>query len=86
MTLRRARSVEEMLPARRDPDDPANLRVVGQMMDIWFRMSPKTRTPGVRRFRDIREADEGNGDPYGSENPELIALWETATGGRWPGS
>lgn len=68
MTVQRYRSVEEMPPPWRHPDDPQNLRAVARMLALYRIMNPNAPAPrGVRRFRTIQEANAERGDPYRRE-------------------
>jgi hypothetical protein len=69
MPVFRFRSVEEMPPAWRQPDDPRNLRIVAQMLALYRRFCgvDAIRTPGVQRFRSIQEANAARRDPYRQE-------------------
>jgi hypothetical protein len=71
MPVDRFRSIEEMRPMWRDPDDPENLRDVAMMMSLCLRLSPAPK-PGVRRFRSIEEANEDRGDPLRQARPDLV--------------
>ncbi|HVT44327.1 MAG TPA: hypothetical protein VMT00_08045 [Thermoanaerobaculia bacterium] len=68
MKVEKYRSVEEMPPPWRDPDDPGNLRRIAAMMSVWFRMNPRPE-PGVRRFHSVTDANRERRDPY-RETPE----------------
>lgn len=72
MPVERFRSIEEMQPIWREPDDPANLRDVAMMMSLHLRLSPPP-SPGVRRFRSIEEANAERGDPIRQAKPELFS-------------
>lgn len=51
MGVKKYRSVEDMPgPPPRRPLDPDNLRLVLGMMELARRLSPRPRTPGVRKF------------------------------------
>ncbi len=62
MPVEKYRSIEEMPPVWRDPDDPGNLRRVAMMMAFHQRLAPPPE-PGVRRFRSFDEAKAERGDP-----------------------
>jgi hypothetical protein len=65
MPVFRYRSVDEMPPPWRDPADPDNLRVVGQMLRFYRRHAATPELPrGVRCFRTIEALNEERGDPY----------------------
>ncbi len=59
--VKKYRSVEEMPPVWRDPDDPANLRQVAMMMSFYLSVATRP-SPGVRRYRSIEEANEEGRD------------------------
>ncbi len=42
MSVTRYRSIEEMPPPWREPDDPANLRAVALMMTFYFQLHPES--------------------------------------------
>jgi hypothetical protein len=74
MAVFRYRSVEQMPPPWRAPDDPGNLRNVAMMMDFFARMTPDSDRPrGVRRFKNIQEANDERGDPCRMERRSLDA-------------
>lgn len=62
MPVARYRSIEQMPPPWRDPDDPDNLRRVAMMMAFHLRLI-RPSAPGVRRFRSSEEAEENRNDP-----------------------
>lgn len=64
MTIQRYRSVADMPPPWREPDDPQNLRVVAQMMELYQRLrGPQpVPEPRVRRFRSVQEMEAAR--PY----------------------
>lgn len=58
MPVRKFRSVAEMPgPPALPPLDPANLRTACELMDLAARLRPMRLIPGVRRFRNLEEAD-----------------------------
>jgi hypothetical protein len=65
MPVQRFRSIADMPPPWRSPDDPGNLRAVAQMMELHRRLlGPAARpTPGVRKFRSIDEMNADRSDP-----------------------
>ncbi len=66
MPVYRYRTIDEMPPPWRDPDDPGNLRVVAEMLALYRRFvpaSPATKL-GVRAFRTLEELNADRGDPY----------------------
>jgi hypothetical protein len=67
----RFRSIDEMPPPWREPDDPGNLRAVAQMMALNRRLREPThrRTPGVTRYASVQEMKASRQDPYHRENP-----------------
>ena len=72
MSVRRYRSVAEMPPPWREPDDPANLRVVAAMIALHRQLTGGGNVRrGVRRFRTIQEANAELDDPYRREDPRL---------------
>lgn len=73
MSVERFRSIEDMPKPWRDPDDPENLRVVGQMMALYHRLhKPEAvRDPRVRRFKTLQELNADRDDPYRQEDPRL---------------
>ena len=73
MSVQRFRSIEEMPKPWRAPDDPENLRVVAQMMNLYHRLhKPEAvRSPPVRRFKTLQELNSDRDDPYRQENPRL---------------
>ena len=54
MPVHRYRSVEDMPPPWRDPDDQGNLALVAELMALYQRLMPRRR-PGVRKFRSHAE-------------------------------
>jgi len=54
--VQRFRAVEEMPPPWRPADDPDNLRMVAAMLSL-YRLLAGPPPRGVRRFRNIDEAD-----------------------------
>jgi hypothetical protein len=62
MPVEKFRSITEMPPMWRDQDDPENLRRVAMMMALHQRLSPPPKS-GVRRFRNLDEANAERGDP-----------------------
>lgn len=78
MSVQRYRSIEDVPPAWRSPDDPTNLRNVAIMMRMYAKLtSGCPRFCGVRRFRTIQEANEDRGDPHRTERLEPLSK-ETA--------
>lgn len=71
MPVTKFRSIEDMRPMWRDPDDPENLRDVAMMMTLHLRVSAPPE-PGVRRFRSLEEANEDRGDPLRQARPDLL--------------
>lgn len=64
MTIQRYRSVADMPPPWREPDDPQNLQVVAQMMELYQRLRgprPAPR-PRVRKFRSVQEMETARTD------------------------
>ena len=61
MTVQRYRSIEDMPPPWREPDDPANLRETARMLRL-YRSLAGDPPPGVRRFRTIEDANAERGD------------------------
>ena len=74
MPVRRYRSIEEMPPPWRDPDDPNNLRAVATMIALHraFDRGAIGRR-GVRRYRTIQEANAERDDPYRREDPRVAS-------------
>ena len=65
MPVFRYRSVQDMPPPWREPDDAGNLRAVAEMLYFYRRFSASpSAAPGVRRLRTIEELNEERGDPY----------------------
>jgi len=57
MPLRKYRSVEEMPPpAWREPLDPKNLRLAGDLSALAARLRPRRFPPGLHRYRSVTEA------------------------------
>ncbi len=73
MSVQRFRSIEEMPRPWRASDDPENLRVVAQMIDLYHRLhKPEAvRRPPVRRFKTLQELNRDRGDPYRQGNPRF---------------
>ncbi|NJL26904.1 MAG: hypothetical protein HC897_02980 [Thermoanaerobaculia bacterium] len=73
MPIQRFRSIEDMPKPWRSPDDPGNLRAVAEMMALFRRLLPREAlpTPGIRKFRTLREMNLDRKDPYRRENPRL---------------
>lgn len=69
MPVRRYRSVEEMPPPWRPPDDPGNLRAVAAMLALYRLLAPPFPR-GVRRFRSVEEADAAE-HPAAGNRPGL---------------
>ena len=68
MPVYRYRSVEDMPPPWRASDDPANLRLVAQMMTLYRRLTKeRDKGPRVQRFRSLAEANATGTDPYRRE-------------------
>ena len=64
MSVTRYRSIEEMPPPWRDPDDPVNLRAVALMMAFYFRLHPESdRRSGTRHFKTVKELNSDRRDP-----------------------
>jgi len=55
MPVTRYRSVADMPPPWRDPEDPQNLRLVAQLMALHQRLMGRPPA-GVRRFRSVEQA------------------------------
>ena len=73
MAVQKFRSIEDVPPPWRAPDDPANLRVVAFLLALGRRFaaagglpSPK---PGVQRFRTLEEAQDAERDAWGRSGP-----------------
>ena len=65
MSVTRYRSVEEMPRPWRVLNDPANLRLVAQMLAIFRNLvRDEPRRMGVQRFRTLEEANASRNDPY----------------------
>lgn len=80
MPVRRYRSVAEMPPPWREPDDPANLRAVATMIGLHRELTGGgTVRRGVRRFRTIQEANAERDDPYRREDPRLAEKSDRST-------
>jgi hypothetical protein len=72
MPVEKYRSIEDMPPVWRDPDDPGNLRAVAAAMALYQAMKPRSaRGPRVRRFRSLIEMNQDRNDPYRVEDPRL---------------
>ena len=57
MPLRKYRSVEEMpAPAWREPLDPRNLRLAGELSTLAARLRPRRFPPGLHKYRSVEEA------------------------------
>ena len=57
MPLRKYRSVEEMpAPAWREPLDPQNLRVAGDLSALATRLRPRRFPPGLHKYRSAADA------------------------------
>jgi hypothetical protein len=55
--LRKYRSVEEMpAPRWREPLDPQNLRLAGDLSSLATRLRPRRFPPGLHKFRSVEEA------------------------------
>ncbi len=81
MSVQRFRSIEDMPKPWRDADDPENLRVVAQMMALYYRLQkPRVvRSPRVRHFRTLQELNSDRDDPYRREDPRLGDGFPTAS-------
>jgi hypothetical protein len=54
-----------MPPPWRDPSDPANARLIAEMMAFYREVvGPGRRRPGVTRYRTIEEMSADRDDPY----------------------
>ena len=65
MPIQRYRSVADMPPPWREPDDPDTLNVVAKLMDFYrsVRGSRATPAPRVQRFRSIEEMNAARRHP-----------------------
>lgn len=75
MAVYRFRSIDEMSPPWREPDDPGNLRAVALMMALDRRLRGPThrRTHGVTRYSSIQEMKASREDSYHREDPRGIS-------------
>lgn len=65
MGVTRYRNVQDMPPPWRDPSDPANARLIAEMMAFYREVvGPGRRRPGVTRYRTIEEMSADRDDPY----------------------
>lgn len=64
MPIERYRSIEDMPPPWRDPDDPENLRIVAEMLALYRTFRKERPQPGVRKFRSIEEMSAATDDPF----------------------
>jgi hypothetical protein len=65
LTVTRYRSIDEMPPPWREPNDPENLRAVARMLAFYRGLTRGApRRPGVQRFRTLEEANAARDDPY----------------------
>jgi hypothetical protein len=56
MPIRKFRSIEEMTPLPdRPPFDPENLRLAIAWSRATLALHPRTRSPGVRKYRSYEE-------------------------------
>ena len=63
MPVTRYRSVAEMPPPWREPDDPGNLRLTAWML-AWYRKmggGGASRVAGVHRYRSVADAARQRG-------------------------
>lgn len=57
MPLAKYHSVEEMPPpAWREPLDPSNLRLAGELSALATRLHPRRFPPGLHKYRSVEEA------------------------------
>lgn len=76
MTIQRHRSVADMPLPWREPDDPQNLRVVAQMMELYQKLrGPRPAPePRVRKFRNVQEMEaaqiDERADPRREASPD----------------
>ncbi|MEP0775445.1 MAG: hypothetical protein HRF46_13930 [Acidobacteriota bacterium] len=69
MPVERYRSVEEMPPPWRPPDDAGNLRAVAAMLALYRLLGPPFPR-GVRRFRSLEEANAAAEPPAAASQPD----------------
>ena len=66
MGVKRYRSIEDVPPAWREKDDPENLRLIAQALELYHRWKPisESKRSTVERFRSIEDLKSGRDDPY----------------------
>lgn len=84
MPVQRYRSIEEMPPPWRESGDPANLRMVGELMALHRRLTREPRRePGVTRFRSIEELKAAKEPRPDRQHPVQRRSPGTAPGKVW---
>lgn len=72
MPVEKYRSIEDMPPPWRDPDDPGILRAIARAFASYRSVHPRrSDVPRIRRYRNLVEMNADRDDPYRREDPRL---------------